>query len=965
MKRYIIQSIFFILGFLTLASCQDDEMEHNGNVVEGVPVSVVMDISSFNFDKVVTKADRGTVAENEVKNLHIFIFRSDYTLEDQADFSDPTQEEGSGNRGSVEWPRTITSGQKYIVAIANTGSTDFQTMDFTSVTKFSDLNDLVVNLEGQLIDRFSANGFVMSGYWGSTASEANKNQGSCVIPQPNTEGGKVALTGGKIWLRHLDSKIKFDVRLSESKGVTREFIPLDWEIVNVPNKSNVFVQTSDAAQNGINDFFNTKSKFEVLNIEAQKYLGGSFTFYMLENRKDALSSITEYNQREYKSETGGGPDDPFVNADPRSTYVVLKGTYYEYQPGGEIKLSADVRYTIHLGYAKTDNDARSKASDFDSERNKSYTYNVTIEDVNNIKLEVTSSEDGQKFEERQPGAEGDIIISDQNLLLDSHYEVKTVTFSKNKLSDLSVMVRTPYEKATYVNGIPKEGIYKIDKENGAVTDKLSDFEWVLFAKNDNGVNAYQSYAAALNGEKLQNVKSVLQDLYNNQSSNDNTFWDKDEKVTYTVFINEFYYDEKPGTTVEADWRDFVNCDNRQMHILCDTKYSLDEQSSLTTSNIMINQRSIKTIYNKNLTQSELPTAWGIETKSEDGLMKAKHGDSYSRKYEDGFLYYSYNWYYKTETKTNGRYNTFQWLFNSGNSTPASRNWDYYVDFKTNKNKAEVFAQYACFHRNRDLNGNGVIDDNEVRWYLPATNQYIGLWIGQDALPNEARLLQQTVSNITESNRYDNHLLSSNGVRFWVEEGVSTGSEVEAKRSLADVKVTFNVRCARNLGFHHPEGEFAPTRPEEGEPTDYVKAVLSNSVVTSIDLSRVDPSALRKDASPSIGFNPEHSGGSMNYPYRRFEVSNQQTATLSYNKSKGTGRMPTCTGGTGYRIPNQRELALIAGYSNTNLGNIGSCTYSDLTYKTDLYTMQWNGSGQFNYLTLSGNSVSIIRCVKDY
>lgn len=928
MKQYSIQTIFFILGLLSLAACQDDDMIKKNNVVEGVPVSVVLNVSSFAFDKVETKADMGIDAENQVNDLHIFIFRADKTLEDQADFNNLTQSQGSGNHGSIEWPRTITSGQKYIVALANVNSENMTGIDYSEVKEFDDLKNIAASLNGNIIQRPSVKGFVMSGYWGEDASSAISGLGSCVIPNPTTEGQKIALNTGKIWLRHLDSKIKFDISLSDKTN--KEFIPRDWKVVNIPKKSNLMVQATDAAT-AEDDFFDSSElKFETLTVDAQKYSGGSFSFYMLENRKAALNPITEYAEREYKTDKGGRPEDPFANADPRSTYVVLRGTYYEYKANGEIALSADVRYTIHLGYV------RKIASDFNSERNLFYTYNVKVQDVDNIILEVTSSEDGQKFQEEQPGGEGDVIISDQNLLLDAHYEVKTVTFKKDAISNLSVMVSTPYEKPTSTTGQ-----FRIDKDNGnVIIDNLKDYQWVEFVKNGPYVKTFANYTSVkeytddntYNNPNdqgcLRDIKQLLHDLFTNRNKND--FWDKDGTVTYTVFINEFYYDTKPGTKEVAEWRDFVNCDNRQMHILCDTKYSLDEQSSLTKSNIMINQRSIKTIYNKNLSNSELPTAWGIETICEDGLMKRKGT-------------------FKTETKTNGRYNTFKWL--SG----ASKRWEDYVNYSTNKNKG-ITGEYACFHRNRDLNGNGKIDPYEVRWYLPATNQYIGLWIGQDALPSETRLLQNTVSLITVNNRVNNHYLSSNGVRFWAEEGVSTGSETYYE--------TYYVRCARNLGFTYKEDDEEPTLPADGEAEDYVIPVRSENVVTSIDLSRVDPSALRgeDEVYPSIGFHAEHSGGSLNYPYSKFSVSKEINSVLSYSKSQNKGTMPECP--NGYRAPNQRELALIAGYSNVELGQIGSCTYSDLTYKEQLYAVKWDDTAKYNFLTLFTSNVSKVRCVKD-
>ena len=56
---------------------------------------------------------------------------------------------------------------------------------------------------------------------------------------------------------------------------------------------------------------------------------------------------------------------------------------------------ADVTYVIHLGYV--DN----VAADFKNERNKKYTYNVTINNVEDIVTEVT--EEGNP--ENTPGAE--------------------------------------------------------------------------------------------------------------------------------------------------------------------------------------------------------------------------------------------------------------------------------------------------------------------------------------------------------------------------------------------------------------------------------------------------------------------------------------------------------------------------------------------------------------------------------
>lgn len=43
--------------------------------------------------------------------------------------------------------------------------------------------------------------------------------------------------------------------------------------------------------------------------------------------------------------------------------------------------------------------------------------------------------------------------------------------------------------------------------------------------------------------------------------------------------------------------------------------------------------------------------------------------------------------------------------------------------------AATFSARACYDKNRDEDGNGKIEGDELKWYLPASNQMIGLYIG--------------------------------------------------------------------------------------------------------------------------------------------------------------------------------------------------------------------------------------------
>lgn len=941
MKQYRIVVSLLCCLFL-YSSCVDESEITKKEVVEGIPVDVTLSFTSPEMQQITTRADMGAELENSVKDLRVFVFRKNGDLEKLFKYPEEAAEKMTAVSTSLKLTG-LTSGEKRIVAIANLSSADIEDIknEVDQVEKWSDLQQKVATLSINQLVRPA--GFVMSGYWGKDLTESLSETGLCELDASKASNGTITL-GGKLFLRHLDSKIKFDVTIADDEAGLKEFIPTDWRVCQVPNKSYLFDSNVDASvEEG--HFFNQEQayRFESTDFNnLNRYKGGSFVFYMSENRKPAKEEINDYALREKQEKDEKGLNGAYLYADPRSTYVVIRGTYYEYDNEKKIKTSADVRYTIHLGYVNN------VASDFNSERGKSYTYKVSIKNVENIKLEVESSQEGYggDFQEKQPGAEGDVVIADQSLLLDAHYEVQSITFSKDHLSNLSVEVNTPYE--SFEPG--KSGYFEI--KDGQTTDHLTDYEWVEFAKITSG-KGYMSYTEAKSKNKLQTIKEVLEDLntHKNDKNSNRKYWDNNGKATYTIFVNEFYYDKEPASGSTTSWKKFVNVKNRQMHILCNTKYSLDQQSSLTTSSILISQRSIKSIYN--VENSSLETAWGIETVREETKQFP------SLMLEKGVVY--------KDTKTNGLYNMFAFWDDGTFKGNKSTKWVDYVTVSNNSfapgSSDRQYAEYICLHRNRDINGDGVINDDEIRWYLPATNQYVGLWIGQDALPAEARLLQGAIKGIDEDNRFTYHLMGSNGIRFWTEEGVSTGNTVANKNA-------FYVRCARNLGTKVGKPGDATDQPE-----DYVTVEKSNDCVISVDVSKLSPMALRSEKFTTIdGFHAEHTGGSMNYLYKGgFSVNDKNTkSSTSYNKGNGTGKIPTCP--QGYRIPNQRELALIAGYSgskisvrgsgkNTVYDQLPSCTYSALGYKKDIYTLAFR-QAEGNFLTLSGNSTDYVRCVKD-
>jgi hypothetical protein len=894
MKRYSIYTIIMILGLFMLGSCSDDEFDKSSNVKEGVPVKLTLSMSTSELQQITTKAALSSVDFNAVYDVYVFIYNKDHQLEAKQDFTYTPAK----TSGSVTFNSGVTSGVKYIYAVANASQNGMLTElnNIQTGSSPSALQEVTFTLSQKTLQRAAGN-LMMSGSLFYTGQEET---GYCVVPVPSTEGGGVTITTGSIKLDHLDSQITFNIKSGNS---SIKFIPEGWALYNAPQTSNVIEQSEDVANQNL---FNTAEDNFETNITTGDITSGSFVFYMMENRKAANGEPASVNARETMESDG----QTYTYANDKASYVQIKGTYKEYDASGKLHTYGDVVYTVHLG------NFMKKYDNFNSERNKNYTYNITVNGVDDIIAEVTEKE------AENDGADGHIYRSSNLNYMDAHYGTAVVTFNQSDGYNFLVGINTP--KGT-------EQLYKY----GDNVSNLTDYKWVMFVRNYNASTSFAQYPGDSytkdNGETtgkystdaspLMSIVQVIAELKANATNS--SFW-TNSKVTYTAFVNEYYYED-------LAWRKFVNADDRTFSIYLSTFISSDGKSTYSEPSFRITQRSIQTFYNTELTTETLPTAWGVEAMNEDSSQKLAGVDVTD---DNNIL---------KETKTNGRYNTFKQI---GYKKDGDLKWSTYVDFTTNTlTSKKDRAIYAFLTRNRDLDGDGYIDADEIRWYTCATNQYVGMWIGQDALSSESRLFQGDISLITETNRFYYHLLSSNNVRFWPEEGVSTGSNYMGARNGG---YYFFIRCARNLGDYYTG---VPT--VSGEPLSYVITDKS----TYIDLSRMNATkALRSGDNvfrSEIVEHTEHKGGSLNKPYTSFKV---------YPNSVKTD----CP--TGYRTPNQRELALMAGFL-TNMadkGSITSSTLSALSYKSNGYYGLVSGGGSVGqYITVNTNvEYSYRRCIRD-
>ena len=98
-----------------------------------------------------------------------------------------------------------------------------------------------------------------------------------------------------------------------------------------------------------------------------------------------------------------------------------------------------------------------------------------------------------------------------------------------------------------------------------------------------------------------------------------------------------------------------------------------------------------------------------------------------------------------------------------------------------------YSYKAWAGRNRDLDGSGTLEENEIRWYVCARDQIIGMWIAEPALPAEAVRWPEDIETLLAGKTSENpvariHTTSGRSSRLvWSEQGCSFGGEHKRER----------------------------------------------------------------------------------------------------------------------------------------------------------------------------------------
>lgn len=948
MNKIALTLLTGILTALSLVSCMDDELIKTGNVVEGKPVTVTMQVAFTQpSDIVITRADNTL---SDLSNLIIIVYDDNTTFEamyssnlstEQDKYHKLTFNKSETIEGGVLYSVSFaaTSGNKKLIAIANTGADDqagriwdLANLEVNS-TSFDNLKKAVIKLQDRLytttdnvrpIQITSSSQMLMTGWNDNITFGESGNVTSGLGDK------KVAVK-----LNRAMARIKFNI-VAKPDGAEGTFTPSSYRIYNIPVNSyltNTDKKTTMITED-VTNFIHTSSA----NIGAVSGGNYSFSFYMPENIYGEIKK-TNNNQEENlnyvdrdKWDSSGGnagasPENKkWTYAPPKSTFVVINGTYSgsitDENTGQTTNYVGNVEYTVHLG----DFSNTGSMGNFSIERNCSYTYNMQVLGVDNIIVEVE-----KKDEEPQPGAEGEIYTntSAYNFLLDAHYEQVYLEYNLSAIAqnvstslkdktdpteedinnaianNLILVVQSPMMTNRRVELKPyQSAVANENKEN--VLEHI-DYKWIEFwpqteankiatypgvsswsradvttLKNKNVYGEYTSGKSCTEASKklldvydvIVAMGNVVKKIYQQEnitidSNNDDGIIvtqndNKDYVARFTAFVNEYYYYENPSTNkVINTWSEFTNKDTRDMIIAMSTDVSLDGNSTYSKVHSYISQLSIQTFYNSS--QAREFNAFGIETYNETPLAFKFNKPQISGSLSD----------------SDGRSNQLRLMGaneinNNVLTYDKSEDWGNYINPESNngwtksiptdrtqrkldKELYEHRAAYdACMSRNRDLNGDGKIQDNEIRWYLASLNEYIRIGIGSSAISSEARLYMGDKAAMEDS-KYPNSYVqdgalyytsSSDGKRvFWAVEKGPYGPE-GGSYSANSVPL----RCVRAL----------PAKSEaEGTDISSISGIVAVSTYEKHDATSTTPIVLEfKDRLASSLYRTRIDGGSM-------------------------------------------------------------------------------------------------------
>lgn len=957
---------------LIFSACNDDVLPGAGNYSEGEPATLSISLS-VPGPKDVKPMGRSLDAdyESRINQLMIVGFEVNSGRKMVTDLTGKLTagpyNSGAGRTYTINGEVSVTTGRYRLYLIANWQS-DYAGLSDDLIARIQDQSTYNEDEISQLVFSNQDNVFTLPSTGGMPMTQYLVGESDSYY---EIVAGQNVLTAD---LKRATANITFNIKNGNATegGLKPQFTPTSYAIYRLPKQAACFPTGPGAVEIG-SDRFSTAGQpaSGTTPDEGYEY---AFNFYMLENNPGvAPGNATSFADREEwdweSNNQGSGEfhdygDRKFTNAPEGATFVVITGTYYG--PAGKDAdgdgtddiYTGTVSYIVHLG------NFAASWNDYSVNRNEHHKYNITVNSAHSIIANV-EVDDGHS----NPSAEGFLMRNQNSATVDCHYAKvmlkipKTTIFKENGDGTNRIVlrsVRTGYRETAYLVDDLKDEDYKwIQFQMPKSTTEFPQYAGI----NSDGTSRTD------NGSTWVWLPDLVKELQQYNASNGTS------QLTHALADGDYFYvaafvdenvylgDENADLSL-AEWAGYGIPDRMIALNVTNVNTSGDGQSAVADdAAFTIAQNSIVTPYTLQPSIAGLTDAtynpFGLEREPGNTTAIEEAGTGTGHFYstnEHNRHSYVYNGNESligsSYTENTGQANTCG-LFDITATTGVNDIYDAFYSYD-DQTKNYVFrpASYytvsqAIAMHNRDLDGNGVITNDEVKWYIPTSAQYFIIDFGSNQLPDFAHLTYEDITSLDDitmnqgtasaDNSMPRYLTSSPDVNsrlFWQDQA---GAQSQIALSGWYTSYINRITFVRSFGKFSDSYKADITRMSTHDATNRIVKIISPRISRSFVWTEEYPYHTVKDATNTLPTAFEYSNSLTtlsSFNYGNIMTSNPEN-NLSYLYSQ-------VTLSDGWRVPNQKELALLyllgvltdkAGTSNTVLSctTMGSDFYPNRNY----------------------------------
>lgn len=806
MKKIII---LYFLGALLLSGCMRDEFDTT-RVEEGIAARVSLRVLLPDMDGAVSAGNTRTSAntravdadvENRLDSLRVLVFNSSGKIVTNRKYT--AQSDGSLSSLQID---TWSGNNLTFCFVAN--SRDDLDNRLAVVTSYNDLREFMVTASSLNFGLSDTGALIMT----AIVENVNVQPGTDTISDP-------------IQLQFLAAKLTLTVTDATPDGHTVTI--LGWDVQDVPARSYLFPDSKDAnpAPEGGADkeeyWLTTASDYP---FEVNQNKSASQTLYLFENRRGGrvARSLPGTDERY--------PDMALDDTDHRgkawfkprrATAVVINAIH---RAGTQSEL---IKAYIYLG-----NDNH---SDYNIIRGNHYTFNITVHGINDIKIDTNVDSKAGDF----------FVDYSENLRMDAHPDFRALRMhaagGTGTMEILDSQGRTyadPSFDATWLKISPLNLMYHQVKqqapndewqqasnpESKLVRPKYIPHKSVRAKLTQEGIDGWN---AIPNGQEDDDVMSLDDATYRMcYKITDLPFGNTSTVANHTLYVYADEYVVRDGfrsaTVRFSFYKDGGDPNQPEVR-----NFTISQDGYLSFYTDDNNQYAGLNILNQDGTPSDVKQRMVLERYPEYRMTMNPGIDPSVQNINSmqwGFPYFKVYVSNNHDKFRNGRYVTtesvyqdltrvdnepsdfgvrpdsYRRMFGNGldgnlAAIPAyngrTTGAPYYHPEPTANIYHPIYKTSAaryCHEKNRDLNGNGILEPSEIHWYMPSQKELLLMAIslpqseyqfaGYNALMSSTELGERNMSHVTV------------GVRDSYPFAYSNSQPKESQ--------TFAVRCCRVL-----------------------------------------------------------------------------------------------------------------------------------------------------------------------